>query len=212
MTTAWKWALTILTGLCIGTTGAFVALFSATLSDWKFESCYALMKAGNPAGAFFSFQFFCMFFALIAGSLCWYYPAAAGSGIPEIKCFLNGVNIKGVIRFPVLVAKVLGMCFSVSSGLPLGKEGPMVHAGSIIGGLVSQGYTFSVGYDTSWNIFQDMRNDYTKRDYVTYGAAAGIAAAFRAPIGGILFTLEEGASFGRRRPRSARSSARWSPS
>ena len=96
---------------------------------------------------------------------------------------------------PVLVAKVLGMCFSCAAGLPLGKEGPMIHAGSIIGAAVSQGNTISFGFDTSWTIFQDLRNDHTKRDYITYGAAAGVAAAFRAPIGGILFTLEEGASF-----------------
>jgi hypothetical protein len=71
----------------------------------------------------------------------------------------------------------------------------MIHAGSIIGAIVSQGNTISLGFDTSWNHFQDMRNDHTKRDFVTFGAAAGVAAAFRAPIGGILFTLEEGASF-----------------
>jgi chloride channel 7 len=136
-----------------------------------------------------------MFLVLIAGLLCWREPAAAGSGIPEIKAYLNGVNLNSVVRMPVLVAKVLGMCFSCAAGLPLGKEGPMIHAGSIIGAAVCQGNTISYGFDTSWNVFQDLRNDHTKRDFVTYGAAAGVAAAFRAPIGGILFTLEEGASF-----------------
>lgn len=153
------------------------------------------MDAGKFADAFFAYQFISQFLVLCAGALCYREPAAAGSGIPEIKAFLNGVNVSNVVRMPVLLAKVIGMCFSVSAGLPLGKEGPMIHAGSIIGGAASQGNTISVGFDTSWNIFQDLRNDYTKRDYVTYGAAAGVAAAFRAPIGGILFTLEEGASF-----------------
>jgi chloride channel 7 len=195
VTTTWKWILTISTGLLIAFTGAFVQILTESVVEWKWESLNKLMEQANPAGAFFSLQFFCLFFALIAGGLCWREPAAAGSGIPEIKAFLNGVDIKGVIRLPVLVAKVVGMCFSVAAGLPLGKEGPMIHAGAIIGGVISQGNTVSIGYDTSWNIFQDLRNDYTKRDYVTYGAAAGVAAAFRAPIGGILFTLEEGASF-----------------
>jgi len=95
----------------------------------------------------------------------------------------------------VLFSKVVGMCLSVSSGLPLGKEGPMIHAGSIIGAAVSQGNTITFGFDTSWSVFQDLRNDRSKRDFITFGAAAGIAAAFKAPIGGIIFALEEGASF-----------------
>jgi chloride channel 7 len=196
VSTFWKWVLTVTTGLVIAFTGAFVAVFTEVLTEWKLSTCYEMMAEGNGGGAFFAYQFISMFLVLCAGILCWREPAAAGSGIPEIKAFLNGVNLSNVVRMPVLVAKVIGMCFSCAAGLPLGKEGPMIHAGSIIGALMSQGATISFfGYDTSWTIFQDLRNDHTKRDFVTFGASAGIAAAFRAPIGGILFSLEEGASF-----------------
>jgi H+/Cl- antiporter ClcA len=127
--------------------------------------------------------------------LCFIIPAAAGSGIPEIKAFLNGVKLDQPLSIYVLLAKVLGMCLSVASSLPLGKEGPMIHAGSIVGAIMSQGWPNLFGSTLSWGTFQDFRNDVTKRDFITIGAAAGVAAAFKAPIGGILFTLEEGASF-----------------
>ena len=44
---------------------------------------------------------------------------AAGSGIPEIKCYLNGVKVPGIVRLRTLLCKVFGVLFSVAGG----KEG-----------------------------------------------------------------------------------------
>ena len=41
---------------------------------------------------------------------------AAGSGIPEIKCYLNGVKVPHVTRIGTLVAKAVGVLFSVAGG------------------------------------------------------------------------------------------------
>ena len=96
-------------------------------------------------------------YGLAAGLLCVLVPLAAGSGIPEIKAFLNGISLRGLVRIRVLLAKVVGVCFSVSSGIPIGKEGPMIHIGSIIGAALSQGKSLTWGFDTSWTKFQDFR-------------------------------------------------------
>ncbi|RHY60150.1 hypothetical protein DYB28_002560 [Aphanomyces astaci] len=101
-------------------------------------------------------------------------PVAAGSGISEIKSMLNGMKIPRMLRFRTLCCKLIGTICSVAGGLPVGKEGPMIHS-----------FTYFAGF----------RNDHEKRDFLSCGAAAGVAAAFGAPIGGVLFVLEEGASF-----------------
>ena len=58
-------------------------------------------------------------------------PHAAISGLPKIKSNLNGTKIPGYLSFHVLVAKIVGTTLVVGSGLPLGKEGPMVHIGNL---------------------------------------------------------------------------------
>ncbi|CAH8658409.1 unnamed protein product [Schistosoma curassoni] len=120
-------------------------------------------------------------------------PVASGSGIPQIKCYLNGLNVPRVMRCLTMIVKGVGVILAVSGGLAVGKEGPMIHIGSVIAAGLSQGRLRFLKY--SLGCLKIFRNDQEKRDFVSAGAAAGVAAAFGAPVGGLLFALEEGASF-----------------
>lgn len=145
--------------------------------------------------AFLVFLFYQTLYGAIACLFVWWEPVSAGSGIPEIKCFLNGIDLPRIVRVKTLICKVVGVTFSVAAGLPVGKEGPMVHSGAVVASGISQGRTKFWGVDTSFSKFSDFRNDREKRDFVACGAAAGVCSAFGAPIGGVLFSLEEGASY-----------------
>ncbi|XLR68889.1 hypothetical protein S83_019561, partial [Arachis hypogaea] len=78
---------------------------------------------------------------------------------------------------------------SVGGGLALGKEGPLVHTGACIASLLGQGGSTKYHINSRW--FQVFRSDRDRRDLVTCGCTAGIAAAFRAHVGGVFFALEE---------------------
>ncbi|XP_037948241.1 H(+)/Cl(-) exchange transporter 7 [Teleopsis dalmanni] len=131
--------------------------------------------------------------ALGATLVTYIEPITAGSGIPQVKAYLNGVKIPRIVRIKTLAVKAIGVITSVVGGLAGGKEGPMIHAGAVVAAGISQGKSTSFNIDSG--IYQAFRNDHEKRDFVLGGSAAGVAAAFGSPIGGMLFSLEEAASF-----------------
>eukprot|EP01135_Chromosphaera_perkinsii_P005259 Nk52_evm9s328 gene=Nk52_evmTU9s328 len=106
-------------------------------------------------------------------------PYASGSGIPEVKTILSGFVIRKYLGLWTLLIKCIGLVLSVASGLSLGKEGPLVHVACCCGNIFSR---FFVKY---------RQNEAKKREVLSAAAAAGVSVAFGAPIGGVLFSLEE---------------------
>ena len=123
---------------------------------------------------------------LVLGAVCLtlYEPRTFGSGLPRLKAFLNGCHVD-ILGPRVLFTKVVGTCLVVSSGLPLGREGPMVHVGATVASIISR---LEFG---PLRPLLELRMPGAHRSWVAVGAAAGIAAAFHSPLGGILYAFEE---------------------
>ncbi|KAJ5855507.1 uncharacterized protein N7529_009451 [Penicillium soppii] len=107
------------------------------------------------------------------------YYSAAGSGVAEVKVINSGFVLHGYMGLRTLVVKTIGLIFSVSSGLSLGKEGPYVHIATCVGNICCRLFA-------KYN-----QNDGKRREVLSASAASGVAVAFGAPIGGVLFSLEE---------------------
>ncbi|KAI5073169.1 hypothetical protein GOP47_0011182 [Adiantum capillus-veneris] len=190
-----KWLFVLLIGVATGFSAFFINIAVENFSGWKFSATFAIMEHSYFAG-FLVYSLFNV--ALVFSSVyivTKFAPAAAGSGIPEIKGYLNGIDTPGILLFRTLVGKIFGSIGSVGGGLALGKEGPLVHTGACIASLVGQGG--STKHFVNWRWLQVFKNDRDRRDLVTCGCAAGVSAAFRAPVGGVLFALEEVTSWWR---------------
>jgi len=101
-------------------------------------------------------------------------PEAGGSGIPHLKGVLLGLQSLRSGR--ILIVKFVGGLLALGSGLVMGREGPTLQMGGALGGLAAR----------------FLRSDGRERQILlAAGAAAGLSAAFNAPLAGLLFVLEE---------------------
>ncbi|KAF5469682.1 hypothetical protein F2P56_013737 [Juglans regia] len=191
-----KWAFALLIGLGTGLVGFFNNIAVENISGFKLLLTSDLMSKHKYFKAFAAYAGCNVVLAVAAAALCAFIaPAAAGSGIPEVKAYLNGIDAYSILAPSTLFVKIFGSILGVSAGFVVGKEGPMVHTGACIANLLGQGG--SRKYHLTWTWLRYFKNDRDRRDMITCGAAAGVAAAFRAPVGGVLFALEEAASWWR---------------
>ena len=112
--------------------------------------------------------------AFIVGMIIYYFSREAkGHGVPEV---MEAISLKnGIIRPRVVAGKVVASALTIASGGSVGREGPIIQIGSAIGSTLGQ-------------VFRLSRR--RMQTLVGCGAAAGIAAAFNAPIAGAMFAVE----------------------
>lgn len=107
--------------------------------------------------------------------VCRFAPEAGGSGIPEIEGAMD--EMRPVRWWRVIPVKFFGGLGALGSGMVLGREGPTVQMGGNIGRMIS-------------DIFR-LKDKEGRHSLLAAGAAGGLAAAFNAPMAGIMFVIEE---------------------
>jgi len=122
-------------------------------------------------------------------AMAWYCvyrfaPLARGSGIPQISAALELAEtpyeyaIQKLLNLRVLLTKIVSSTILVFGGGAIGREGPTIQISATIFRLVG------LWTPVSWPA-------YSERVLILTGSAAGLAAAFNTPLGGIVFAIEE---------------------
>ncbi|KAJ3693408.1 hypothetical protein LUZ60_008888 [Juncus effusus] len=191
-----KWTFCLLIGFLVAAIGFFNNLAVENIAGFKLVSVSNLMDSERYWAALCFFAGSNLVLVLFASAITSFIsPAAGGSGIPEVKAYLNGVDAPNIFSIKTLIVKILGSITAVSSSLHVGKAGSMVHIGACVAYIFGQGGSRKYQLTCDW--LRYFKNDRDRRDLVTIGAGAGIAAAFRAPVGGLLFALESLSSWWR---------------
>lgn len=111
-------------------------------------------------------------------------PYSRGSGVPQVMAAIEletphkNSKVGKLLSVPIMIVKVLSSILFVIGGGVIGREGPTIQiAGSVFRKIN--------------DILPEWWPKNSRRNMIMTGAAAGLAAAFNAPLGGIMFAIEE---------------------
>lgn len=165
----------VLDGLLVGIFAGCISVIYRLLLNNAEKLLFAIIHftKGKPlwiAG------WFCVLILMgwIVGCFMSFEGMASGSGIPQVQGEMKGYLNQNWYR--VLISKIIGGTLCILGGLSLGREGPSVQ----LGAMAAKG------------LAKITKTSPTKERYMmTCGAGAGLAAAFNAPLAGVMFSLEE---------------------
>ena len=92
-----------------------------------------------------------------------------------------------------MLGKMIGMMASIPSGLCIGPEGPIIHISALLAYWAAHGVQYLENLVFPLHKFELKKHEV--RDFLATGAACGICTAFRAPLAGCMFVIEEASSF-----------------
>ncbi|KAF4671000.1 hypothetical protein FOZ61_006818 [Perkinsus olseni] len=191
------WLLVILAGLLVGLLRAVILMGSYWLYRGRLMAMIVAINS-TTSGLGLALLIWLLIgvslAALIGALVAYVEPLAGGSGIPDVKSYLNGVILPRLLKFRACALRVLGQIVVVGVGFYAGSEGPMAHLGAIVGAAVAQMHVRNFFQLRAMLPFSSHRIKY---EFISIGTAMGVAAAFQAPLGGILFSLEEASTYWR---------------
>lgn len=163
-----------LQGVLVGLlTGIVVGFFRLVIEKAEFlRTNYMLPLIGS--GKLWLLIMIVMIIAFFVYIMAKWQPLASGSGIPQVKAELRGQLKQPVYR--LLIAKFTGAVLAIGAGLSIGREGPSIQLGALVG----KGYARAT-----------RRLPVEEKMLLTCGAGAGLAGAFCAHFSGAVFALEE---------------------
>mmetsp|Transcript_3541 Transcript_3541/g.8451 ORF Transcript_3541/g.8451 Transcript_3541/m.8451 type:complete len:652 (+) Transcript_3541:255-2210(+) len=208
-----KFFVTSVTGVITGIVAVVLGQTTEILHEWKNERLLATTVEDSLLQAWAHHMTYSILLVLAAGMLVQLWcPSAAGAGVAPVMAYLNGSFIPNLLNFKTLFTKFVGTICGCAANLAVGPEGPMVHMGACIAACISQADCSAAcclgccGVRQKRTVLGDPErqkrcrlcrsfDDTDHREFVSAGTACGLAAAFGAPIGGVLFSMEEACSY-----------------
>ncbi|BCF94605.1 chloride channel protein (plasmid) [Paraburkholderia largidicola] len=113
-----------------------------------------------------------------------WFAGAEGSGIPQVIATLHEGRDLGprLLNMRILVGKIAVSFLSILGGFTIGREGPTIHVGAALMFSLRRFYPARL---------RSLRGEGLERKLALAGAAAGLSAAFNAPLAGVVFAIEE---------------------
>ncbi len=160
-------------------TGLVAILYARIFSFAESGTAYLFSKA---AWCFFIVTPFCFFVAWWIVQK--YAPFSRGSGIPQVSAAIELSNPKHyykvdkLLSLRIIIVKIISSLVLVFGGGVTGREGPTIQISASIFKKIN-------------DLLPKWYPKISKSNMIVTGAAAGLAAAFNTPLGGIVFAIEE---------------------
>lgn len=178
-----KWKLSVLSAIPFWVGAVLVGLIAvlyAQIFHWAEDAYLYLLRTFG----LWMFVISPLFFVLSWYTVRRFAPLASGSGIPQVVASLEIVQSKKsdllplFLGLPVLIVKIVSSALMTLGGGVIGREGPTIQISASI---------FKWLYD----ILPSWWPRISPKNMIMTGAAAGLAAAFNTPLGGLVFAIEE---------------------